>query len=71
MIALFYVGDFFLLYFALAIGIFLALLAINRRLGVRHLAFYLIPGALMWYCMLQSGVHAILSKRLRTLARNE
>lgn len=48
MIALFYVGDFFLLYFALAIGIFLALLAINR-LGVRHLAFYLIPGALMWY----------------------
>lgn len=67
MIALFYVGDFSFLYFALSIGIFLALLAINR-LGVRHLAFYLIPGAVMWYCMVQSGVHATLSGVLLAFA---
>lgn len=60
MIAIFYVGDFSLLYFGLSIGIFLVLLALNR-LGVRHLALYLIPGALMWYFMVQSGVHATLS----------
>lgn len=67
MIALFYVGDFSFLYFALSIGIFLGLLALNR-LGVRHLAFYLIPGLFMWYFMVQSGVHATLSGVLLAFA---
>lgn len=67
MIALFYVGDFSLLYFGLSIGIFLALLALNR-LGVHHLAFYLIPGLFMWYFMVQSGVHATLSGVLLAFA---
>lgn len=67
MTALFYVGDFSILYFALSIGIFIALLALNR-LGVRHLAFYLIPGLFMWYFMVQSGVHATLSGVLLAFA---
>lgn len=67
MIALFYVGDFSFLYFALALGIFLVLLVLNR-LNVHHLAFYLIPGVLMWFFMLQSGVHATLSGVLLAFA---
>ncbi|MBK9924085.1 MAG: Na+/H+ antiporter NhaA [Anaerolineales bacterium] len=56
-IALFYVGNFSLIYFILALAVFAGLLLLNR-LGVQRLAFYLIPGAVMWYFMLQSGVHA-------------
>jgi len=56
-IALFYVGDFSFLYLILALGVFAGLLILNR-LGVRNLFFYLIPGIIMWYFMLQSGIHA-------------
>lgn len=59
-IAIFYVGDFSLLYFALALGILAGLFLLNR-LGVRWLPFYLIPGVVMWYCMLQSGIHATIA----------
>ncbi|MBK5276147.1 MAG: Na+/H+ antiporter NhaA [Desulfuromonadales bacterium] len=59
-IALFYVGDFSFLYFVLAIGIFAGLLILNR-LGVHRLPFYLIPGFVMWYFMLKSGVHATIA----------
>jgi len=27
------------------------------RFGVRHLAFYLIPGVVLWYFMMKSGIH--------------
>lgn len=67
LIALFYVGDFSLLYLILALSIWGGLLILNR-LGVKHLAFYLIPGLLMWYCMLQSGVHATLAGVLLAFA---
>ena len=50
-IALFYVGDFSLLYLVLALGIFAGLLILNR-LGVRRLPVYLILGVVMWYFML-------------------
>jgi NhaA family Na+:H+ antiporter len=66
-IALFYVGDFSALYLALALGIFGAMIAMNR-LGVRRLVFYLIPGVLMWYFMLRSGVHATLAGVLLAFA---
>ncbi len=59
-IALFYVGDFSLAYFLLAVGVFAGLLVLNR-LGVRALPFYLIPGAVMWYFMLRSGIHATIA----------
>jgi NhaA family Na+:H+ antiporter len=60
MIALFYVQDFSLLYLVLALGIFVGLLLCNR-LRVQRLSVYLLPGLVMWYCMLKSGVHATLA----------
>ena len=66
-IALFYVGDFSLLYLLLAMGVFAGLLILNR-LGVLGLAYYLIPGFFMWYFMLQSGVHATLAGVLLAFA---
>jgi NhaA family Na+:H+ antiporter len=59
-IALFYVGDFSLPHFALAIGTFGIMLAMNR-LKVHALAPYLLLGLVMWYFMLQSGIHATIA----------
>lgn len=59
-IALFYTSELSWTWLSAAIGI-LALLAVLNRTGVRHLAAYLVPGALLWYCVLQSGVHATLA----------
>lgn len=67
LIALFYVRDFSLPYFASALTIFLGLLLLNR-LGVRRLPLYLIPGGCMWYCLLSSGVHATLAGVLLAFA---
>lgn len=67
MIALFYVGDFSFLNFALALGIFAGLLGINR-LGVKRLAYYLIPGLAMWYFVLESGIHATVAGVLLAFA---
>ncbi len=66
-IALFYVGDFSLTYLLLSLGVFVGLLVLNR-LGVKRLAWYLIPGFFMWYFMLQSGVHATLAGVLLAFA---
>ncbi len=66
-IAIFYADNFSLLYLALALGIFAALLILNR-LGVDSLPLYLIPGVVMWYFMLQSGVHAAIAGVLLAFA---
>ncbi|MFA7404688.1 MAG: Na+/H+ antiporter NhaA [Pelobacteraceae bacterium] len=66
-IALFYQGDFSLLYFVLALGVYAGLLILNR-LGVNKLTAYLIPGIFMWYFMLQSGVHATIAGVLLAFA---
>jgi NhaA family Na+:H+ antiporter len=66
-IALFYVGDFSLFYLVLALGIFVGLLILNR-LGVQRLSIYLVLGLVMWYLMLQSGVHATLAGVLLAFA---
>lgn len=66
-IAFFYVGDFSFIYLALALGIYAGLLVLNY-LGVRSLYFYLIPGLVMWYFMLSSGVHATLAGVLLAFA---
>jgi NhaA family Na+:H+ antiporter len=66
-IAVFYVGDFSLIYLLLAMGVFAGLLILNR-LGVLGLAYYLIPGFFMWYFMLQSGIHATLAGVLLAFA---
>ncbi len=67
LIALFYARDLSLPYFASALTIFFGLLLLNR-LGVRRLSLYLIPGILMWYCLLGSGVHATLAGVLLAFA---
>ncbi|HBG04728.1 MAG TPA: Na+/H+ antiporter NhaA [Geobacter sp.] len=66
-IALFYVSDFSLLYFASALGIFSLLLVLNR-LNVNRLSVYLALGAVMWYFMLKSGVHATIAGVLLAFA---
>lgn len=59
-IAIFYVGDFSLVYLGLALGIFAGLSILNR-FGVRRLSVYLIFGVIMWYFMLKSGIHATIA----------
>jgi NhaA family Na+:H+ antiporter len=59
-IAIFYVGDFSLFYLLLALGI-LGVLFIFNRMQVHSLPVYLIPGMVMWYCMLKSGIHATIA----------
>jgi Na+:H+ antiporter, NhaA family len=66
-IAIFYVSDFSLSYFLAALSIFGGLLLLNR-FRVYRLAFYLIPGIVMWYFFLQSGVHATLAGVLLAFA---
>ncbi|HEY3307404.1 MAG TPA: Na+/H+ antiporter NhaA [Desulfuromonadaceae bacterium] len=66
-IGLFYVKDFSLLYFGLAIGIFAGLLVLNR-LRILWLPLYLVPGLIMWYFMLKSGVHPTISGVLLAFA---
>ena len=66
-IALFYAGDISFVYLLLSLGIFAGLLVLNR-MGVSSLSFYLVPGFIMWYFMLESGVHATVSGVLLAFA---
>jgi NhaA family Na+:H+ antiporter len=66
-IAFFYTASVSFLYLLFALGIFGLLLVLNR-MKVKNLVFYLLPGLLMWYCFLQSGVHATLSGVLLAFA---
>lgn len=66
-IALFYTDDLSTLYLALALGVFIGLLVLNR-LKVHALWAYLIPGLFMWYFMLESGVHATVTGVLLAFA---
>ena len=66
-IAMFYMNDFSILYFFLALGIFIGLLILNR-IGVHRLPFYLIPGLIMWTFMLKSGIHASIAGVLLAFA---
>jgi len=55
-IAVFYNSGVEWLYLGISAGI-LGTLWLLSKLGVNHLAFYLIPGLVLWYCMMQSGIH--------------
>jgi NhaA family Na+:H+ antiporter len=59
-IAVFYTTGFSALYLFGALGIFAALLVLNK-MRVLSLVPYLIGGAAMWYLMLKSGVHATIA----------
>ena len=66
-IAIFYTSKLSVLYLACSLGVFGILMVLNR-LRVMNLAFYLIGGALMWFLMLRSGVHATISGVLLAFA---
>ena len=66
-IAIFYTKTIAIGWLALALGIFLFLLVLNR-LGVNKLIFFILPGIVMWYAMLRSGIHATLSGVLLAFA---
>lgn len=66
-IAIFYTTSISLLHLGLALSIFVILLVLNR-LKVHSLWPYLIAGVLMWYFMLNSGVHATITGVLLAFA---
>lgn len=66
-IAIFYTKDLLWLNLFAALGIF-ALLMIFNRLKVRNLIPYLLGGIVMWYFMLNSGVHATITGILLAFA---
>ncbi len=57
-IAAFYTAQFSVWYLAGALTVWALLLVLNRCFRVMHLLPYLLGGALMWFLMLKSGVHA-------------
>lgn len=59
-IALFYTETISFLYLGMAFGVMGILFILNRK-NVHSLIPYLIGGAIMWYCMLNSGVHATIT----------
>ncbi|MBW1656001.1 Na+/H+ antiporter NhaA [Flavobacterium quisquiliarum] len=71
-IAVFYSSELHFLYLVYAGGIFVLLMIFNR-LGVKNLFFYLLPGAVMWYFIHHSGIHATIAGVLTalTLPTNE
>ncbi len=66
-IAIFYTKTLLWTNLFIALGIFAALLVMNR-LKVRNLIPYLIGGVAMWYFMLNSGVHATITGVLLAFA---
>jgi len=66
-IAIFYTKSLSFLNLGIALGIFGVLLILNRA-KVRNLIPYLIGGVVMWYFMLNSGVHATITGVLLAFA---
>lgn len=60
-IAVFYTAELATLYLFGALAVFGILMAMNRILRIMALLPYLVGGALMWYLMLKSGVHATIA----------
>lgn len=66
-IAIFYTGNIDWTSLSIALGIFGALLILNR-LKIHNLIPYLLGGVAMWYFMLHSGVHATITGVLLAFA---
>ena len=66
-IAIFYNDGISWIYLLCALGIFAGLFILGK-LKVYNLIFYIIPGVIMWYCMLKSGVHATITGVLLAFA---
>ncbi|NNG23486.1 Na+/H+ antiporter NhaA [Telluria aromaticivorans] len=67
-IAVFYTAQLSVIYLAGAAAVFGSLVMMNRRLRVMALWPYLLGGALMWFLMLKSGVHATIAGVLLAFA---
>ncbi len=59
-IAIFYSSHLHLDYLMYAGFVFALLIAFNR-MGLKHIAFYIIPGIVMWYLIHHSGIHATIA----------
>ncbi|WP_276502222.1 Na+/H+ antiporter NhaA [Terrimonas pollutisoli] len=66
-IAVFYNDGISWIYLLSALGIFAGLFILGK-LKVYNLLFYVLPGIVMWYCMLKSGVHATITGVLLAFA---
>ncbi len=66
-IAVFYTKSISLLNLGMALGIWILLLIFNR-FKIKSLVIYLIGGIVMWYFMMQSGVHATITGVLLAFA---
>jgi NhaA family Na+:H+ antiporter len=55
-IAIFYNTGIQWIYLGISAGILLVLFILSKQ-KVYNLAFYLLPGLALWYCMMQSGIH--------------
>ena len=66
-IALFYTADISTTALMVAAACIAVLIALNR-FGVRHVAFYLIIGLILWVSVLKSGVHATMAGVITALA---
>jgi NhaA family Na+:H+ antiporter len=67
-IALFYTAELSMGYLAAALAVFVLLVILNRIGRVMALTPYLLGGALMWFFMLKSGVHATIAGVLLAFA---
>ncbi len=67
-IAVFYTAQFSMPYLLSALAVFGALIALNRVFRVMLLFPYLLGGALMWFLMFKSGVHATIAGVLLAFA---
>lgn len=67
-IAVFYTTQLSIAYLISAIAIFCLLVVLNRFFRVMSLIPYLLGGALMWFLMLKSGVHATIAGVLLAFA---
>jgi len=71
-IAIFYSSELHFDYLGYAAGIFIFQIILNRS-GVKNILAYLLPGAVMWYFIHHSGIHATIAGVLTaiTLPTNE
>jgi Na+:H+ antiporter, NhaA family len=67
-IALFYTADVSFAYLLGALAVFGGMLVLNRVMRVMALPPYLVGGAVMWFLMLKSGVHATIAGVLLAFA---
>ena len=67
-IALFYTAQLTLVYLLAACAVFGVMLVMNRVFRIMALTPYLLGGALMWFLMLHSGVHATIAGVLLAFA---